>query len=112
MLQGRDHFVQVAFHYAIKVIKGQANAVISDPVLRKIVGSDLFLAPSGTDLTLASSGIFRFLLPLPVFEQAGPEDYAVSAAGGGSCFPFMGRGGFFISLPSRFLNGTMHLSVP
>ena len=71
MLQGQDHFVQVAFHYAIEVIKGQADAVISDSVLGKIVGSDLLFAPSGTDLTLARGGIFRFLLPLPVFEQTG-----------------------------------------
>src|SRR5262245_43975642 len=74
VLEGQDHFVQVAFHHAVEIIKGQADAVISDPVLRKIVGSDFFFAPSGANLTLASGGIFGFLLPLLVLEQAGPED--------------------------------------
>ena len=52
-LKRANHLAQIAFHHAVEIVEREADAVIGDPVLRKIVGPNFFLAPAGTDLVLA-----------------------------------------------------------
>ena len=35
-LQGRNHFLEVAFHHAVEIVKRERNAVIGDPILRRL----------------------------------------------------------------------------
>src|ERR1700726_520761 len=48
--------------------------MIGHSILRKIIGADFFLAPTGTDLTFTRSGIFRLFFTLFVFEQTCAHD--------------------------------------
>ena len=61
-LKRADHLAQIAFHHPVEIVEGQADAVIGDPVLRKVVGADFFLASARTDLALASARSISLLL--------------------------------------------------
>ena len=74
VLEGRNHFVQVAFHDAVEIVEGQADPMIGDAVLRKVIGANLFFAAAGSDLAFAVSRIFRLFLALFVLEQASAQD--------------------------------------
>ena len=52
----------------------QADAVVGDAVLRKVVGADFFLASCPADEAAAVGGVFRVLLGAFVFEESGAED--------------------------------------
>ena len=48
--------------------------MVSDSVLRKIVGANFFFASSGADLPSTLSAVFLRFLALPVLEQAGTQN--------------------------------------
>ena len=56
--QGIDHLVErrAAFHHFAKAMHGQADAVVGDAPLRKIVGPDALRSVTRADLVLAGRG--------------------------------------------------------
>src|SRR5258708_38625437 len=48
--------------------------MIGDPILREIVGANLFSASARSDETAAMGGIFLGLFLLFLFQQTGPEN--------------------------------------
>src|SRR5947209_7708342 len=67
-LKRTDHFRQVAFHEAIKIIERESDTVIGDAVLSVIVGPDFFFAATGPNLVSAMRRIFLFFLATFVLE--------------------------------------------
>jgi len=48
-LQRGEDLVQFAHHHKVEIMQGEANPVVGDPVLRKIVGADTLVAIAGAD---------------------------------------------------------------
>ena len=44
-----DNDIEVTFHDGVKLVESQADTVVGDPLLRKIVGPDLFTSVARTD---------------------------------------------------------------
>ena len=82
LLEGGNHFVEVALDDAVEIVKGQSDAVVGDAVLREVVGADFFLAPGAPDEAAAVGGILGFFFVAFVLEEASAEDFE----GGGFVF--------------------------
>src|SRR5947207_118777 len=68
-LQCRNHFLEVAFHKPIQIVKSKPGAVVGNAVLRKVVSADFFFAATRSDLTPAMGRIFLRFFTLFGFEQ-------------------------------------------
>src|SRR5947207_835045 len=51
LVQRGDHRIDVSFHDLRQAVERQSNAMISQPILRKVVRADPFAALPGSDLT-------------------------------------------------------------
>src|SRR5579883_382261 len=65
---------ELAFHDVIELVQGQADAVIGDAVLRKIVGANFFGAVAGFDLAAALGNDGGLLLLQFQFIESGAEN--------------------------------------
>src|SRR5581483_1164322 len=52
---GRQHVLDVPVHHRRQVVAGETDAVVGQPVLRKVVGADLLGSLAGADHALARS---------------------------------------------------------
>src|SRR5205807_99684 len=68
-LQCRNHFLDLAFHKPVQVVKSEPDAVVGDAILRKVVSADFFFAAAGSDLTPAMGRVFLRFFTLFGFEQ-------------------------------------------
>ena len=50
--------IQLAFQHFFQLVRCEADAMVGDSAVRKIVGSDLFTAIAGADLHFAGLGLF------------------------------------------------------
>src|SRR5439155_509585 len=50
---GDDHVLDVAVHHGGEIVARQSDAVVGQPILRKVVGADLLAAVAGSHLRLA-----------------------------------------------------------
>src|ERR1022692_5049915 len=73
-LERLDHFAEIALHYTVEIIKREADPMIRDAVLWKIVSPNFFFAAPGADLTFARGRIFRFFFALLFLEQTRAQD--------------------------------------
>src|ERR1051325_10414730 len=73
-LTRRNQLTEIAIHYPIQIVKREANAVIRHPVLRKIVGPNLFFTSTGADLPATLRAVFLCLLALLMLQQPSPQD--------------------------------------
>ncbi len=73
--EGGEEFVEVAFHELGEVVGGEADAVVGNTGLRKVVGADAFGAVARAYLGFALGGVFGAFLLLLAFEKAGAEDF-------------------------------------
>ena len=96
-LQGVNHFIEIAFHDAVEIVERQADAVIGDPVLRKIVGANFFFAPAGADLALARARNISLLLRAVFLRAVARAKYlALSPCSSAGCVR-PGNARFFLS---------------
>src|SRR4051794_9843146 len=70
--EGFDHLIQVAFHEAIEIVKGEADAVVGDAVLGVIVGANFFFAASSVFLFQVMVVFFFFFFASFVLEAEVP----------------------------------------
>ncbi len=75
LLQSADHFVEVALDHVVEVVKGKADAVVGDAVLREVLGADFFLASGTSNQAPPVGGILGFFLVAFVLEETGAEDF-------------------------------------
>src|SRR5450755_2804645 len=73
-LERLNHFAEIALHYPVKIIEREADPMIGDAVLWKIVSPNFFFAAPRADLAFARGGIFRFFFMLLFLEQARAQD--------------------------------------
>ena len=58
--QGQDQFLQGrSFNNLVELVKGEIDAVVGNPPLRKIIGADALGAVAGADLFAAVGGAHR-----------------------------------------------------
>src|ERR1017187_2676596 len=69
-----DDGLQAAFHHQVKLVQGQADAVIGEAILRKVVSANLLAAVARTHLLLALLGQFGILFFHLHFIETGTED--------------------------------------
>src|SRR5205085_2286151 len=63
--QSVDDRIEAAVHHDIELVKGKADAMVGDAVLRKVVRADFFTAIAGADLAAAfgaKGGLLLFQL--------------------------------------------------
>src|SRR2546421_6834509 len=60
--QRLDQGIEIAVDHIRKIVEREFDAVISDAVLRKVVGADALVAFAGADLRLALRGVFGIFL--------------------------------------------------
>src|SRR5207249_6643692 len=65
--------IQVAVHHRIQVVKGQADAVVGDTVLGKVVGANLLTALAGPHLQAALLRDGLLLAMDLLFQEFGPQ---------------------------------------
>src|SRR5690349_4833614 len=68
-LERVDHRLDVAVHHARQVVRGEADAMIGEAALRKVVGADLRRAVARAHLQLAHARAFGLLLRHAQVEQ-------------------------------------------
>jgi hypothetical protein len=62
-LQGIQEFLDLAIQHIVQVVDGQADPVVGDPALGKIVSPDLCAPVAGTDEAFPMAGDLLFLFP-------------------------------------------------
>ena len=73
--QGTDDLIKIPFQDRIKPVEGQSDTVVSNPVLRKVVGSNPFTPVPGPDLGFSILGNLLLLLLLKLVQEPGPKDF-------------------------------------
>src|SRR5579871_2277409 len=72
--QAGDHVLQIAVEDAGEVVAGEPDAVVGQPILRKVVGADLLRAVTGADLAAARLALGGLALLLLDIEQLRPQE--------------------------------------
>ena len=72
--QSFNEFVDLTFHDKVKLMNGQANAVICDAILFEVVSADLFGAVSAPDHRLSLGRQEHRAAFAPLAPAGGPED--------------------------------------
>src|SRR5688572_5159439 len=69
-----DKIVQLAFHYEIELVDGQADAMVGDAIFLEVVGSDLFRTIAASDHRLPLTRLSLMLLLFFDLLQTRPQD--------------------------------------
>ena len=49
LLEGADQFVEITLHDVVELVEGQPDTMIGQSILGEVIGSDPFVASSGSD---------------------------------------------------------------
>ena len=69
-LERGDDLVDLAFHHLRQAVKCEADAVLGDAILEKMIRADAFATVARTDLIAAHGRVFGVFFVLAALEQA------------------------------------------
>ena len=69
-LERGDDLVDLAFHHLRQAVKREADAVLGDAILEKMIRADAFATVARTDLVASHGRVFGVFFVLAALEQA------------------------------------------